>query len=122
MKLGAAATALLLLLGAAAARASCPPAGPVQVSWRSEPARIAIGQPFRLLLDLCPTRARLLALDATMPEHRHGMNYRPTLVALGGGRWRADGLLWHMSGKWELRFDVELDDQPQTLRQAVTLP
>ena len=117
-----AAVLVVLALAAAAARASCPPAGPVQVHWRSEPARIGVGQPFRLVLDLCPARARLLALDATMPEHRHGMNYRPTLMALGGGRWRADGLLWHMSGRWELRFDVILDDQPQTLRQAVMLP
>ena len=122
MKPRAALLAGLLALGPLTAGAACPAAGPPQVNWRSEPAKIAVGQPFSLVLSLCPTRAKLLALDATMPEHRHGMNYRPTLVALGGGRWRADGLLWHMSGRWELRFDLSLDEQPQTLRYSVTLP
>lgn len=115
--------ALLAALALAAVGAqACPADGSVQATWRSEPAKIVIGQPFRLVVTLCPARARLLALDATMPEHRHGMNYRPTLVALGGGRWRADGLLWHMSGLWELRFDAELDGQRQVLRQRHTLP
>jgi hypothetical protein len=41
-----------------------------------------------------------------MPAHRHGMNYRPTVAARGGGRYRAEGLLLHMPGAWEFRFDV----------------
>lgn len=107
---------------AQAAHAACPADGPLQLQWRSEPSKIVVGQPFRLFVTLCPVRTTLLALDATMPEHRHGMNYRPTLVSLGDGRWRADGLLWHMSGRWELRFDLALDGRPQTLRRDVTLP
>ena len=38
-------------------------------------------------------------VPARMPEHRHGMNYRPSLTPQGPGRWRADGLLWHMAGQ-----------------------
>jgi hypothetical protein len=45
-------------------------------------------------------------IDASMPEHRHGMNYRPTVTAIGPGRYRAEGLLFHMPGRWELTFDV----------------
>ncbi len=41
-----------------------------------------------------------------MPSHGHGMNYRPTLTALGAGRYRAEGLMLHMSGVWELAFIV----------------
>ena len=34
------------------------------------------------------------------------MNYRPTVTATGEGRYRADGLMLHMAGKWELVFEV----------------
>jgi hypothetical protein len=116
---------------AAAVHAACPPAaadgvplatGPVSLAWRAEPAAIVQGQPFALLLTVCPVQAVLTAVDATMPEHRHGMNYRPSLHALGEGRWRADGLLWHMSGRWELRFEVRHEGRAQTLCQDVVLP
>ena len=94
----------------------------LQAAWQADPAPIAVGRPFALLLSLCPVQAQLLRVDATMPDHRHGMNYRPTLQDLGGGRWRVEGLLWHMSGRWELRMDVSLQDQTQVLRHLVTLP
>jgi hypothetical protein len=35
------------------------------------------------------------------------MNYRPTLSAKGDGRYVAEGLLFHMPGRWEFVFDVE---------------
>ncbi len=47
-----------------------------------------------------------LAVDAAMPQHGHGMNRVPRIESLGGGRFRIDGLLFHMPGKWELYFDV----------------
>lgn len=48
-----------------------------------------------------------LKVDAHMPEHRHGMNYAPKVTTLAPGRWRAEGLMLHMPGKWELVFVVE---------------
>ena len=122
---------LASMLGAgAAAGAACPPApdagerlasGPVQLAWRAEPEAIAVSRPFALLVTLCPADARLRRVDASMPEHRHGMNYRPSLRALGDGVWRAEGLLWHMAGRWELRLDVEAAGTIHTLHQSVTL-
>ena len=50
--------------------------------------------------------AELVRVDATMPEHKHGMNYAPTMMAIGDGRYRVDGLLFHMPGNWEVAFDV----------------
>jgi len=47
-----------------------------------------------------------LKVDAHMPEHRHGMNYAPEVKPLGPGRWRAEGLMLHMPGKWELVFEI----------------
>jgi hypothetical protein len=124
--------ALTLALFSASAAVACPPTPTdgaplavdgVQLAWRTtEGQPIGVSQPFALHVRLCPASAELRAVDATMPAHRHGMNYRPSVQALGDGRWRADGLLFHMRGGWELRWDVQVDGRPQTLRQAVELP
>jgi hypothetical protein len=126
------APAAVLALLAAAPAGACPlqPADGaalvgdgVQLAWRvADGQPIGVSQPFSLLIRLCPAGAELRAVDATMPAHRHGMNYRPGVTALGGGLWRADGLLWHMRGGWELRWDLSLDGRTLTLRQAVELP
>lgn len=50
-----------------------------------------------------PTSVRV---DADMPAHGHGMNTEPRLSPLGEGRWRVEGLLFHMPGSWELYVDV----------------
>jgi hypothetical protein len=131
---GAAAAAVLslalCLVPAAHAQTPCPPApasaqtvaaGGVQAWWLPEPAPLAVGRPFALQVQLCPVDAQLLRVDATMPEHRHGMNYRPTLKPLGAGLWRVEGLLWHMSGRWQLRLDVRAQGSEHTLLQSVVL-
>ena len=70
---------------------------------------------------MCPVHTQLLRVDAHMPEHRHGMNYRSTLQPLGGGRWRAEGLLWHMPGRWELVLEAMLGERKVRLTQTVLL-
>ena len=123
--------ASMALLSAASAHATCPapPAdaavmaeGPVQAIWQAEPSPITVGRPFALWVTLCPADAVLRRVDATRPEHRHGMNYRPSLKSLGEGRWRVEGLLWHMSGRWELTLDLQVQSQDHRLRQSVSLP
>ena len=127
---GLAASLALLASLAATASAACPmpPAGaslmadgPVQAAWQAEAGAIAVGRPFVLIVLLCPADAQLLRVDASMPEHRHGMNYRSSLKPLGDGRWRVEGLLWHMSGRWELRLDVQSQGLEHRLRQSVLL-
>lgn len=98
----------------------------VQAAWQvAGPGGTTAIEPsrhFSLQVRLCPAGAELLAVDATMPAHRHGMNYRPSLHPLGDGRWRVDGLLFHMSGAWELALDVRLGERRERLRQAIELP
>lgn len=80
------------------------------VAWRADPSPIVVSRHFALDVVVCPkpgaAAPRSLAVDATMPAHRHGMNYRPTIAAAGEGRFRAEGLMFHMPGAWELAFDV----------------
>ena len=49
---------------------------------------------------------RDIVIDAHMPAHGHGMNYRPTATRDAPGRFRFTGLMLHMPGTWRLTFDL----------------
>jgi hypothetical protein len=97
-----------------AAAAGGAAAGATELAFRMQPSQPAVGQLFALDVRLCPARARLVAVDATMPEHKHGMNYRPSVRAAARAparanepaAFRVDGMAFHMPGHWRLRFDV----------------
>jgi hypothetical protein len=85
-----------------------------ELAYRFEPA-LVMDRHLSVIVAACPSGAPLaLRIDATMPEHRHGMNYRPSVRETAPGTWRADGLLLHMPGRWEFRF--ELSDGERTAR------
>jgi hypothetical protein len=119
------------LLCAALPATACPllaPAlkqGGVQAMWKVDGAPIAVGRHFAIEVQLCPADAVLVRVDATMPEHRHGMNYRPSVKRLGDGRdgrWRAEGLMFHMPGRWELQLDVQSAGRTEHVVDAIVLP
>jgi len=62
-----------------------------------------------------------LKIDGHMPEHRHGMNYAPEVKPLGPGRWRAEGLMFHMPGKWELVFEIRAAGRSDRMGHALLL-
>jgi len=95
----------------------------LQVAWAVEGGgTLEAGRHFALRVRACPADAELRRVDATMPAHRHGMNYRPQIEPLGPGLWRVQGLMFHMSGAWELQLDLRRGGRTQTLRQAIDLP
>ncbi len=94
------------------------------MAFRTDPLRIEVSEPFALVVNVCTRRggpAELQAVDANMPEHRHGMNYRAAIVAKGDGRFRAEGLLFHMPGRWEITFDVRAGDDSERLTHDIIL-
>jgi hypothetical protein len=119
-------TGLAFLAAATAAIACELPGGPAQtlrsntytVVYRTGPLRI--GEHFAVDFAVCPA-PESVRVDAWMPEHRHGMNYRPSLVAQGGGRYRADGLMLHMAGNWEFVFEVRFGGKTERLAHRVRL-
>ncbi len=96
------------------------------VAFRALPEPIVAGRHFKLELQLCAPAGqppgRELRVDADMPAHRHGMNYRASLEALGDGRYRAEGLLFHMPGRWRFIFDVATAQGPLRLTHEVLVP
>ena len=72
-----------------------------------QPERLSVGEVFAAEITICggdASAVEKIQVEAIMPAHRHGMNYLPEITKIEPGRYRADGLLFHMPGKW--RIDV----------------
>ena len=96
------------------------------IAWRADPQKIPVGRHFAIDIVACAKPgappASGIAVDARMPSHGHGMNYKAGIKAIGENRYRAEGLLFHMPGSWELVFDVRSNgDKPERATQAVTV-
>jgi hypothetical protein len=89
------------------------------------PPKLAVGQHFAVEARVCAKGAGAppagLRVDATMPEHRHGMNYKTKVTAKGDGRYLAEGLLFHMPGRWQLVFDVDGTGRAERLTADINL-
>jgi hypothetical protein len=75
------------------------------------PASPAVGEHFEIKTTLRDGTTGALVcgakvlVDATMPQHGHGMTTAPEHVALGEGRYVTRGLNLHMPGRWTIRRD-----------------
>ena len=70
---------------------------------------VPIGEHFEVDLQVCDAAAPVtgVQVDADMPQHKHGMNYRPTVTLKANGVFLATGLMFHMPGRWRFIFDLE---------------
>lgn len=93
------------------------------VAWVVDPAALKTGEFFAVEAAVCANGGAVseLRVDAVMPEHKHGMNYRAVVKAVGAGRFRAEGLLLHMPGVWEFSFDVRGGGKQEVLKQRVVV-
>lgn len=83
----------------------------VAIAFTTQPASIKVGEMFSLHATLCPKPGAGavggVKVDASMPDHRHGMNYQPRVVRSGENSYTASGLMFHMPGRWQFVFDVD---------------
>jgi hypothetical protein len=81
-----------------------------EIAYRWEPKDIKVGRFFQAEVVACrmPGQRAIsgIVIDAQMPAHGHGMNYRPKAVQVGPDHFRFTGLMLHMAGSWRLTFDV----------------
>lgn len=93
------------------------------LSYRTD--KVEIGSHFNLEIFVCrkpnSPEVETLSVNATMPEHGHGMNYAPSVKKLGPGHWRAEGLMFHMQGRWELVFELRANGSSDVLRSSFDL-
>ena len=123
------ATMLTLLLMAPAQACPLPPGWltmksaakqPVQAAISLRREGITVGQPFAVDLAVCAAGSlniERITIDATMPLHRHGMNYKPSLAELGKGRYRAQSFVFHMPGLWRVVVTAYQQGQPIYLKR-----
>ena len=97
----------------------------VDLAWRTVPQPVVVGQPFAVEFEVCPRAAdalpERLSVDAWMPDHRHGMNYRPTLSGAPADLQRAEALLFHMPGRWQLVFEMRSAGRALRLTDDLTV-
>lgn len=89
------------------------------IVYATTPSPVEVGRHFVVDFAVCPrdggVAPQSVRVDANMPEHRHGMNYRPGVVILRPGTYRAEGLMFHMPGRWDLTFDVVAADATERM-------
>jgi YtkA-like len=87
---------------------------------------IPVGKHFNLSLQICAetgqTISSALKVDADMPMHKHGMNYRASVSHLGEGNYSANGLMFHMPGRWRFLFEIGGEQQSTRLSQEIDVP
>jgi len=85
--------------------------GTFTVTFETTPASIPMNEPFTVVFKVStrsgsPVEGAKLEIDARMPAHGHGMNRAPKLSKTPDGSTRAEGMLFHMPGRWEMYFDI----------------
>ena len=95
------------------------------VAFATSPHPIVVGEHFAIDFVVCPrangTAPQSVRVDASMPEHRHGMNYRPGVTTIRPGTYRAEGLLFHMRGRWQVTFDLTSGGSTEQLATSIVL-
>ena len=85
----------------------------VVLHYRIEPPPLRVAQHFSMQFRVCRAQQSIVLerfkVDALMPTHGHGMNYRPRIEIRPGGLVEATGLLFHMPGAWQIRVDLSYD-------------
>ena len=85
--------------------------------YRHQP--LAVAQPvvfeFRFCRGAKPWQPSRFKLDAVMPAHGHGMNYRARISPAGAGAYHVDGLLFHMPGLWRVVVEFADDDRSERI-------
>ena len=85
------------------------------------PETIRVGAPFAIRISLCDPLLELEEVDAGMPAHGHGMNYRPAVSPVEDGVVTADGFLFHMPGAWEISLVLKDGETRRRLVRTLEL-
>jgi hypothetical protein len=77
---------------------------------------IPVGKLFAVRVQVCSASSSDvvsgLKIDADMPAHKHGMNYKPSVSKQSDTVFLAQGLMFHMPGQWRMQFEFETSANP----------
>lgn len=96
----------------------------VRLRYKFEPETPDVSERFVMDIAICSDNQPFLGplkVDADMPEHGHGLNYRPRVSAVAAGAYKAEGLLLHMRGDWRFKFVLNTKQGPLRLESRYRL-
>ena len=86
------------------------PVDGAMLHYRIKSPPLIVAQHFSMQFLLCRGESVLAVegfkLDALMPAHGHGMNYKASINWLDDGLVEASGLLFHMPGQWRITVNL----------------
>jgi hypothetical protein len=95
------------------------------LAYRTLPAKPVVGRHFAVEMVACPkgnaSAPARVGVDAYMPEHGHGMNYKAVVKPAGNAHYRAEGLMFHMPGRWDLTFEVQSSGNTERLTRSIMI-
>jgi hypothetical protein len=63
-----------------------------------------------------PVEGAEITVSGGMPAHDHGMPTRPRVTQdLGGGRYKLEGMRFHMNGKWQISVEIDANGRRDTV-------
>lgn len=90
---------------------------PFTLGYQLSSQSLMVDEHFSMLIRLCENEksvdAKTMRVNATMPAHQHGMNYRPSVTQTSDGQYQVEGMLFHMSGHWQFAFDVFINGRKE---------
>lgn len=93
------------------------PGDGLMLHYRIKSPPLTVAQHFSMQFLLCRDETVLaiegFRLDALMPAHGHGMNYKASIDLLDDGMVEASGLLFHMPGQWRITVNLTYDGVAQ---------
>ncbi|HDZ08900.1 FixH family protein [Pseudohongiella sp.] len=102
------------------------PAG-LHVTMQSELEPVTINQMHTWIISVHDTQGEaindaVIQVDGGMPLHNHGLATSPQVTGQPGeGRYRLQGVRFHMNGEWELRLQIEHAGVPYQATFTLTL-
>ncbi len=94
------------------------------ISVRFDPEDVPLNSPFDADVTVCSQSEALparITVDATMPAHKHGMNYNPKLVKIDDNRYQVEDLVFHMPGLWRLEVTAYGDEKPHRFTHELSV-
>lgn len=97
---------------------------PWTVQIQLNPDGVPLNRPFAADVTICSQSEQLparITVDATMPAHKHGMNYEPRTAKVDAGHYEVENLLFHMPGVWRLEVTAYDNDRPHRFTHDVNV-
>ena len=88
------------------------------------PEQVPLNTPFQAIISICSqteTMPNKLAINAIMPAHKHGMNYKPTITRVDDRTYQINNLVFHMPGIWRLEVTAYTNATPHRFSHEMDL-